>query len=150
MSAGEFVYTVPLTAFASLFRVVDSSLHSDLAETLRAEIHGDIARRRARTRVVGTAMGPEDGGMASAVIGGDIVFTMSEDVRATPFAGRRPLTPRSSVASFRDVTVSENRWPGNGRGMAASVNAVMALAPRLARAYHAKGDELVARRRTGS
>lgn len=146
-TAGEFVYTVPLTAFSALFRAVDSSLHADLADTLRTEIHADIARRRAAGRAVGTTMGPEDGGVSSALVGGDLVFTVSEDTRATPFSSRRPVSPRRSVESFRDVTVSENRWPGNGRGLATSVNAVLAAAPRLAVAYGGASDELRDRRR---
>lgn len=149
MATNDDVYTVPLTAFAGLFQSVDVSLHGELAERLRAEIHGDIVRRRTGHRVVGTAMGREIGGVETVVAGGDIVVHGGGDATV---AGRRPrasLSSRQAPASVGDVVIAPNRYPGGGGGLAASVNAVLAQASVLAREFRGRSSDIAARRRYG-
>lgn len=146
-----FTYAVPLSAFRDLFSVTDVSLHPELTERLRTEIHADLERRLLGPQM-GTPTGQALTAISSAVTGGDILFySPLEYADAAEKVGRtfnqEPL-PSLLQPPAESLTRSQWRYPGmGGNGVfAASVNAVLANAQPLARDFRRRSQEMGERR----
>jgi hypothetical protein len=144
-----FYYAVPLTAFQPLFDVVNPSLHDELTERLRVEIHAELARRL-REPTLSTQVGDENTYFDSRVAHGDIVFYSTgddEEVAEKNGQPRSALTdmfaqpgleePERDTLLIREQTTRYRGDMPDGL-FSRSVRAVMARARTLANEFRSR------------
>ena len=149
-----FTYAVPVDTFKSLLQNIEQSLHSELLERLRKEIHAHIGRHLAGPDI-GTIAGQARTYFDSSIAHGDMLFysPMSYDeVR------ERTGAPRETLSHFlfeksglmRDpqamLLIKQRSWryPGDAVGgmFSRAVNTVMAASQPIVDEFKRRSREL--------
>jgi hypothetical protein len=147
-----FYYAVPLSAFQPLFDVVSPSLHDELTERLRVDIHAELARRL-NDPMLFTQVGAENTYFDSGVAHGDIIFYSAgddEEVAEKNGQTRTALTNMFAQPGLeepkRELLIREQttRYRGDMPDglFPRSVKTVMSRARNLAYEFRARGNHM--------